>query len=183
MRQRVGVVRHLRTVLSRGPLLSTIARALVIGKLQSTAWIMRKARVMVEDSHLNPPPSADAMQVALNDLARVLTGLRRKDHVRQSDLAAKAGIPTVNELVVRQAAVAAWKAVRTEGCPLSQVLADPDRRTRSATSEVKKPISANCVAACNLASTWNASIALREAPTLAVAKKAAKTLASKSRDI
>lgn len=44
VRQRLGVIRRLTSRISRGPLLTEIARSLVIGKLQCVAWITRKAR-------------------------------------------------------------------------------------------------------------------------------------------
>ena len=55
-------------------------------------------------------------------------GVRRADHVRVEDLADRAALLTLNELVVKQAAVAAWKAVK--GGALHDLLQQYDDCTR-----------------------------------------------------
>jgi hypothetical protein len=49
------------------------------------------------------PHSADlrAAQVAINDVARTLTGKKRKDHVQVSDLLKKAKLPSINQVTVK----------------------------------------------------------------------------------
>ena len=181
VRRRIGVIRRLRTSLSRGPLLRQIAKSLVIGKLQSCAWVTRRARPTDDDGSCSSSSHAtDGAQVLLNDLARVILGVKRSDHIRQGDLATRAGIPTLNELVTHQAAINAWKAVRTTS-PLSAVLTAPDPRTRGGANNLRNPVTTNSVAAVNLAKTWNASSELRVAPTIGVAKRAARALATRSR--
>ena len=82
LRRRVGAIRRLATRMSNGKLLSEIARSLVVGKLQTNAWVTRRARV-----HAGPQPGCDATtQVILNDLARLLLGVKRADRYKTSDI-------------------------------------------------------------------------------------------------
>ena len=119
------------------------------------------------------------MQVALNDLARVLLGVQRKDKICIATLTNKVKLPTVIEIVVRQSALAAWKAANIPGCPLIDIATPFDTRTRGATKNLQKPKSTRCIAAKNLTEVWNTELAtdLREATTLTGAKKAAARLA------
>ena len=108
----------------------------------------------------------------LNDLYRTLLGVKRTDHIRVSELADRAGCPTLNQLVAKQAAVCAWRS--QNGGPLDDILEPFDDRTRGSSLEKRKPASARCIASNNLAKVWNASKELREASTLSKAKLAAK---------
>ena len=68
-----------------------------------------------------------ATQRTLTELARTLMGVRRADHIRVEDLADRGALTTLNGLVVKQAAVAAWKAVK--GRALHDLLQLYDDRT------------------------------------------------------
>jgi hypothetical protein len=48
------------------------------------------------------------IQVALNDVARSITGTRRRDHVRIEDLLAQAGLESANRMVVKAIAAETW---------------------------------------------------------------------------
>ena len=117
----------------------------------------------------------------MTDLARSLLGLRRSDRYRISELADKASLPTVNELTVKGAALAAWRA--ENGGPLADLLEAHDDRTRNSAQNQRKPTSARCVAAVNMSTCWNSSEALRKAKSLSEAKKAAKRLANSVRHL
>ena len=176
---RVAVVRRLRTEISRGPLLRMAAWSLVVGKLQPAAWITRRVRL---ESGEPVPSEARETQVILNDLARVLLGVQRKDRLRVEDLANRTGLPTVNQIVVSQAGVAAWRAVRQENSsPLAGMLTRYDPRTRGASEELVKASHPSCTAASNMARVWNAAPDLRAAGTLSAAKQKAKQFAAKTR--
>ncbi|QQP51054.1 Putative RNA-directed DNA polymerase from transposon BS [Caligus rogercresseyi] len=54
VRKRIGVIRRLCTTVSRGPLLTEIARAIVIGKLQTSAWVTRSAKFSLLLNPLTP---------------------------------------------------------------------------------------------------------------------------------
>ena len=153
LKRRSGAIRQLATVMPQGKLLREIARSLVVGKLQVNCWITREVRL---DS--SPPHSDDiATQRVMNDLGLSLLGLKRTDRYRISDLA----LPTVNELVVKGAALAAWQAEM--GSPLADLMEPYDVRTRGASTNLKKPTSARCTASVNMTECWNKSEALRNA--------------------
>ena len=172
IRRRIGIIRRLKTSISRGPLLTEVARSLVVGKLQSSAWITRRARI--SDGACG---STCQTQIALNDLSRVLLGVRRADKIRITELTDRAALPTVNEVVVKQAALAAWKAVNRKGNPLRGTLIEFDSRTRGAAEGLRRPISTKCNPVSNMSNVWNASAELRMATNLTGAKKAANILA------
>ena len=181
LKRRIGIIRRLQTTLSRGPLLNEIARSLVVGKVQSCAWITRKIRIEGGQGSARGSTEDTATQVALNDLSRVLLGIKREDRVRVEDLSNKTGIPTLNEISTRQAAVAAWKAVNAKTKALEGILIPYDYRTRGAAEGLRRPASISCLAATNLATAWNNSEDLRSASTLSRARVAAKKLASEAR--
>ena len=178
LRRRVGVVRRLATKLSRGKLLSEIAQSLVVGKVQCNAWVTRRTRL----SPQQPRNGEDiATQRTLTELARTLIGARRADRLRVADLADRAALPTLNEIIIKQAAVAAWKAVK--GGALSDLLLPYDDRTRGHQNNLRRPVSNRCVAALNMADVWNASEHLRSTTTLTQAKAAAKKFAITMRHV
>ena len=177
LKRRVGVIRRLATKMPNGKLLTEIANSLVIGKLQTSAWVTRSARFAPGPQH----GCDKATQVILNDLARLLLGVKRADRYRTSDLSDRAGVPTLNEIVVRQSCVAAWKA--EQGGPLNDALEVFDDRTRGSSDNMRRAASARCKPACNMASAWNASESLRLAKTLQQAQTAAKKLARSVRHL
>ena len=176
LRRRLGVIRRLKCQMSRGKLLNEVAQSLFVGRLQCNAWITRPVRVNQEGEQ---PSSRDKAQVLLNDLARTLLNIRRADHVRTEDLMDRAKIPTLNEIVVRQAALNSWKAVN--GGALSEFLQPYDSRTRAAESNLRRPVSRRCIAISNMANCWNASQPLRNAKTIGEARSAARKLANSVR--
>ncbi|QQP49644.1 Putative RNA-directed DNA polymerase from transposon BS, partial [Caligus rogercresseyi] len=186
VRKRIGVIRRLCTTVSRGPLLTEIARAIVIGKLQTSAWVTRSAKLSSAAELPHTPTMAKTSsdeQLAINDLARILLGVQRADRLRVVDLLDRSHLPSVNEILVKQAAISAWKAMNVDSCPLERILECFDERTRSATICLKKPVSTNCVAAVNLSKAWSLSKPLREACTLSSARRVAKTMAELSRSL
>ena len=172
--RRVGQVRRLTPHIPRGRLLREIGNALVIGKANCTSWVTREARLSKPTT-----PKQHVGQVALNDLARVLTGHTRREHIPISQLTSKANVPTFNEIIVKRASVEAWKAVN--GGALKHLLELPSSSTRATNMGLVR--SRNDALAClNMRNCWNASPALREAKTIGAAKRAAKLLASEVRN-
>ena len=177
LKKRVGAIRRLATSIGRGKLLREVAQCLVLGKVQTNAFVTRQARLQA-----GPMNAEDtATQRVLNDLYRVITGLKRTDHIRVADLAARAKLPTLNEIVTKQSAISAWRS--QNGGPLDDILVPYDERTRGASLKWKRPVSTRCVAARNLSLTWNSSEELRSAQTLNHAKVAARKLAQSVRDL
>jgi hypothetical protein len=59
-------------------------------------------------------------QVAVNDVARTLTGKKRTDHVRISDLLGSAGLPGINQVAVQAMATMTWAAFHSHDGPMDQ---------------------------------------------------------------
>ena len=60
----------------------------------------------------------------------------------------RASLPTVNEVVVKGAALAAWKA--EHGGPLADLMEPYDNRTRGSEKNLRRPTSARCLASVNI---------------------------------
>ena len=179
IKARIGIVRRLTAHIPRGALLWQVAHALVVGRLQCAAWITRPIHGLpLGSQNSRGSLSSISTQTAMNDLARVLLGVKRSDHIKVSTLADRAGLPTVNQIVIRGAATAAWVAFN--GGPLKDLLVAPDSRTRASTSLLFKQAAPSC-AATNMAMCWQASEELRSAKNLPAAKLAARKLALKLR--
>jgi hypothetical protein len=60
--------------------------------------------------------SADlrAVQACINDMARSITGLCRKDHIHVHDLLDRAGLLSLNALSVKATATVAWRAYHSD---------------------------------------------------------------------
>jgi hypothetical protein len=55
------------------------------------------------------------IQVALNDVARSITGAQRWDHVRIEDLLAQTGLKSTNRMVVKAIAAETWDCFYSDG--------------------------------------------------------------------
>jgi hypothetical protein len=127
-----------------------------------------------------------ATQIALNDVARSLTGAKRTDLVNMTDLLSSARMTPLNRLAAASAGIEAWKAYRsTDGSdggpnPLGHALFDQQlsRPLRSATAgEIGIPLR-GCKTLVNTAWTiWKKSPDLRSAATLALATRVANAYA------
>ena len=182
LRKRLGMIRQLSAQLPRGRLLREIGQSLIVGRLQSSAFVTRAVRLNSADSNNEQSQDKGPAQVVLNDLARVLLGVRRADHYRATDLVDRASIQTVNEIVVRQSATMAWRA--NNGNSLKDVLEPYDGRTRpwhQGTEDMKKAVSQRCLPAVNMCRIWNSSEALRKATSLNEAKSIARILSKEAR--
>jgi hypothetical protein len=109
-RQRATTIARLAHQLPRC-YLSRLAHGLVLGKIGYALAAYVRPR-MTDDA---PPHSADihAAQVALNDVARSITGHRRTDHIKIDSLLSEAGIPSLNQVLVRSIATEAWKSLNS----------------------------------------------------------------------
>ena len=184
LRKRLGMIRQLSVQLPRGRLLREIGQSLIVGRLQSSAFVTRAVRLNSADSNNEQSQDKGPAQVVLNDLARVLLGVRRADHYRATDLVDRASIQTVNEIVVRQSATMAWRA--NNGNSLKHVLEPYDGRTRpwhQGTEDMKKAVSQRCLPAVNMCRIWNSSEALRKATSLNEAKSITRKMAKEARPV
>jgi hypothetical protein len=87
VRQRASVVARLANHLPRGEYLRQLSYGLVVGKFSHALAAVAGPRLKQEH---NASVVWSRMQVALNDVARSITGTRRMDHVHIEDLLAQA---------------------------------------------------------------------------------------------
>ena len=114
-RVRAAMIARLSCHLPRGPYLSQLAKGIVLGKVGYA--IAAVAAPRLESDHTPPSCNNQTIQVALNDVARSITGHARKDHMKIPDLLTKAGIPSYNAISVRSIAMETWKASRSSDGP------------------------------------------------------------------
>ena len=139
----------------------------------------------------SPSANSMAIQVAMNNIARSVSGCARRDHVKIEDLLARANISSYNEVTVRAVAMETWKAFQSSDGPggsknpLGKLifpernLSDASRTSRAATAGII-PLPLHSKASTfiwNASTVWNHSRPLREAKTKSEAMKVAKCLA------
>eukprot|EP00095_Tigriopus_kingsejongensis_P004764 maker-scaffold510_size151595-snap-gene-0.41 protein:Tk04764 transcript:maker-scaffold510_size151595-snap-gene-0.41-mRNA-1 annotation:"mite group 2 allergen pso o 2 precursor" len=107
-RQRAGLITRLAHHVPRGEYLRRLAGGLVVGKIGYAAVVVVPPRL----TNNHPPTSTalKAVQVAINDVARTITGKTRQDRIRIPDLLHIAGLPSLNELSVGASVMETWKA-------------------------------------------------------------------------
>ena len=145
-------------------ILKMFARATVLGKMRTYLHLSLKVRLSEKD------PKADwgrKLQVIVNDVARIVTKKKRKDHVRVEDLLKKGGLQSVNAMVCSGSAMLAWplhglfQSMTPNGCTRSKA---------AGKIEVPTPNTKN-LALWNMAVTWNAIPDLRVAKSEGKAKQ------------
>jgi hypothetical protein len=138
-------------------------------------------------------------QIAMNNIARSVSGHKKTEHIRVCDLLDAARIPSINRLAVAATALEAWKAHRsTDGDngdrnPAGMIMFGSrpgggggqngiEHGARvlrgAAAGEVAVPLRGSMSFVSNATRIWNASPTIRVANTLAEAKMGAKSLAN-----
>ena len=174
VKSRIGVIRRLQVHLPRGRLLNQIAEALVVSKVAYGSWLT----VEVQLSSQNQRTSTHPLQILLNNLARVLLGVRLSDRLHSADLLEKCGLPSLNQIVIRAAALAAWKAINNG--TLGHLLLRHSDRSRAAANDLRTAADSS-IAARNMAACWNHSPELRSAKSFLSAKTVAHKMAASLR--
>jgi hypothetical protein len=105
VRQRASVVARLANHLPRGAYLRQLSYGLVISKFSHALAAVARPRLENED---NASVIWSKIQVAFNDMARSITGARRRDHVPIPDLLDLARIKSANRMVVKAVAAKTW---------------------------------------------------------------------------
>jgi hypothetical protein len=105
VRQRASVVSRLANHLPRGEYLQQLSYGLVVGKFSHALAAVARPSLEQED---NASVVWSGIQVALNNVARSITGTRRRDHVRIEDLLVQAGLESANRMVVKAIAAKTW---------------------------------------------------------------------------
>jgi hypothetical protein len=132
------------------------------------------------------------IQVALNNVARSITGVRRRDHISIKDLLNLAGIESANRMVVKAIAAETWSCYHSndgQDGSMNHVgsILFTDNKTAMAkttqsarTVQITVPLRGGDTFITHAANMRNRSATLRHAPTKAAAKKAASDLANLS---
>jgi hypothetical protein len=138
------------------------------------------------------PEALAAIQVAINDVARSVSGYKREDHIPIEDLVESAKLMSLNQLVVRATAMAAWNAHMSDDGeagtrnPVGNLMFDSGnaltvRLTRGVTAgEVRVPTRGVKTLVTHALETWNACAELRNSKSKAKASRAATNLARNS---
>ncbi len=168
----------------RRPALQQVALALIVGKVGYGAAVLRP-RLKEED-----PVNKDmvAVQTAINDCARYILGSSRREQKPVKELLLETGLPSFNRMVVEQIAMETWKGIKHAGPngvknPIGEILCPQITRhkvTRAAASLcIPPPTKFKCDSFLwNAYAIWNNCPALRSAPNLNYARRAAKEYAA-----
>jgi hypothetical protein len=105
VRQPASVVARLANHLPRGEYLQQLSYGLSVGKFSHVLAAVARLRLGPKD---NASVTWSGIQVALNDVARSITGARRRDHVRIEDLLAQAGLESAKKMVVKAITAETW---------------------------------------------------------------------------
>jgi hypothetical protein len=128
--------------------------------------------------------------VAYNRVARSITGVKIRDRVSFPDLLERAGIPSINEMVVNAIAIETWNCRHSsdggKGAKnfVGSTIFDTGKAvktTRASTAGMAVvPLRGRDTFVSNGAKTWNSLEALRVALSKSAARLAAKNLAARS---
>jgi len=171
--------------------LSQLAKGIVLGKVGYAIAAVASPRL--EGNFSSPPAACKEIQVALNDVARSITGKKRQDHINIPNLLSSAGLPSLNYMSVHALAMETWKAFKSKDGmngsrnPLGLLLFPADlsesaRSSRSASAGVV-PLPLKTAAntmAWHAVNVWNSAKSLRDANTKCEATKVAKELARRA---
>jgi hypothetical protein len=186
-----GICNRLRLHIC-GHYLKQLATALLMGKLNFSAAIVANARLSCHDDDVDgdviktkpATAHAKAVQVQMNRVARSVTGSKQKDHVKIVDLLSKAGFPSYNQIVIKNTAMEAYKALKSSDGPnsglnpLGMAMSRPTRSTRSQMEGLlPNSHSVSDTFAQRGLDVWNSVPELRNASTILEAKRVACKLA------
>jgi hypothetical protein len=105
---RSAMIAQLAHHIPRGRYLRQLAFGLFFGKVSYSVAAFARPRLDAED----PPHSSaiKSVEVAVNDVARSLTGLKRTDRITLEKLHKRARIPTFNQVVIKSVVSECWRA-------------------------------------------------------------------------
>jgi hypothetical protein len=192
VRQRAAVIARLANHLPRPKYLRQLATGLVNGKLGNAlaAYVTPRLPAATATGEVASPSTLyHQIQVAYNRVARSITGCRLWDRISTKDLLERAGIPSLNEMIVSSVAMETWNARRSNdggnGAKnyVGAIIFDQNRALKStraaAASMVEVLLRGWDTFVSNGARIWSSSKALREALTKSSARLAAKNLAAR----
>ena len=153
-----------------------VVDGMLYGKLSYLLSHTLNVRITEDES---PSVRGRKLQVVVNDATRMLAGVRRSDRTKLADLRHDVHIPTVNYVVARDAALAAWWALASpSGSPLTHIMEElrPDLRTRGAADgRLRLPKDKRNIFVSNMVKVWNHFPALAAAKTPSMARTWTRT--------
>jgi hypothetical protein len=109
-KQRAAVISRLVNHIPCGAYLRQLATGLVNGKLCHALAAYAFPWLPTQISEATPPTTLyQQIQVAYNRVARSITGVRIRDRVAIPELLERAGLPSVNRMVVNAVCMETWK--------------------------------------------------------------------------
>lgn len=187
-RAKAAVIRRLTSHIPSGRCLRLLGNGLLKGKVGYALAATASPRLQESETS---SAAARNIQVSINDTARAIIGVKRKDRVEVPDLLDRAGMPSYNHMVVTTIAVEAWKAIKggsdttlrtllLGGGHGREVNSNTTRTTRAKAAGLLHPplpLAADTFV-YNAYRLWNGAPSLRKATTLAAARRVAKDIAS-----
>jgi hypothetical protein len=181
VRQRASLVARLAHHLPRGKYLRTLASGLVLSKIAHALPAVAAPQLLPTDLHNAVHARA---QAAVNDVLRTITGTKRSDHVRVDVLLQRAGIPSVNQKIVKAVAMEAWSEYTSDdgedgarNAVGAKLFGFTSAQASRATAAGIIPVPAGNTFVMHAARVWKACPDLRRATTKAVVQAAATQLA------
>ena len=176
---RLSTLHRLRYYLN-GRQLKTIADGIIISRLRYCLPVWGAEIVRFSDSDPLSSGSHD-LQVILNDTMRIITGNRRRDHVKISDMLTSTGMLSVNQMAAYSILMDTWKARAFKVPYLSDLLRETqprgDRVLRSDSANLLQASVAEPFTTC-AQRLWNSSsVVFRMTNLLSVAKAEARKTA------
>jgi hypothetical protein len=190
-KQRAAVIARLVNHIPRGRYLGQLAMGLVNGKLCHALAAYATPRLPAPSGEAETPSTLyHQFQVAYNRVARSITGVKIRDRVSIPELHERAGIPSINGVVVNAIAIETWNCRHSSDGgngaknfvgPVIFDTGEAVKTTQAASAGMATlPLRGKDTFVSNGARTWNASEALREATTKTAARLASKNLAARS---
>jgi hypothetical protein len=188
---RADVISRLVNHIPRGAYLRQLATGLVNRKLCHALAAYASPRLQTQTGEATPPTTLfHQIQVAYNRVARSITGVKIRDRVAIPDLLERAGLPSVNGMVVNAVCMGTWNCRHSsdggngEKNFVGSLIFDTGeavKPTRAASAGMALvPLRGKETFVSNGARTWNASEALRVATSKSAARLAAKNFAARS---
>jgi hypothetical protein len=190
-KQRAAVISRLVNHIPRGAYLRQLATGLVNGKLCHALASYASPRLPTQIGEATPPTALyHQIQVAYSRVARSITEVRIRDRVAIPELLERAGLPSINGMVVNAVCMETWNGRHSSdgGNGAKNFLGslifntgEAVKTTRAASAGMALvPLRGKETFVSNGARTWNAWEALREATSKSAARLAAKNLAARS---
>jgi hypothetical protein len=189
-KQRVAVISRLVNHIPCGAYLQQLATGLVTGKLCHALAAYASRRLPTQIGEATPPTALyHQIQVAYNRVARLITGVKIRDRVAITDLLERAGLHSVNWMVVNAVCMETWNCRHSSNGGngaknfVGSLILDTGeavKTTRAASAGMAiVPLRGKETFVSNGARTWNVLEALREATSKSAARLAAKNLAAR----